>query len=114
MPDPTRAIARHELPGIDEAALRAARAFDGLLVAARDAGSERWTRFLEPLPDRLRDDDLGALRRTARRCRSAFGPGDSVLDIVPEGIGMPARTAVDDLLRRLSRLESTDGREGRQ
>jgi hypothetical protein len=114
MPDPTRSIARHELPGIDEAAFRAARSFDLLLGAARSAGSERWVRFLEPLPDRLRDDDLGALRRTARRCRSAFGPGDSVLEVVPEVIGIPARAAIDELLRQLARLETTDGREGRQ
>ena len=92
----------------------AARAFDLLLAAARTAGSERWTRFLEPLPDRLRDDDLSALRRTARRCRSAFGPGDSVLEVVPDEVGLRARTAIDDLLRRLSRLEATVGREGRQ
>ena len=111
MPDDGRAVARHELPGLDEAALRAARSFDLLLEAARAARSERWVRFLEPLPDRLRDDDPVALRRTARRCRSAFGPGDSVLEIVPEDAGLLARRAIDDLIRVLARLDATGGRD---
>ncbi len=90
---------------MDEAALRAARAFDLMVDAARDTENQRWLRFLEPLPDRLRDDDPAALRRTARRCRSAFGPVDSVLDALPTEIAMSAMRAIDDLLRVLARLE---------
>ncbi|HEY4632973.1 MAG TPA: hypothetical protein VIH00_03565 [Candidatus Limnocylindrales bacterium] len=110
MPDGRRIVARHELPGLDDAALRAARAFDLMVVAARDVGNQRWLRFLEPLPDRLRDDDPVALRRTARRCRSAFGPNDSVLDALPTEVGVPAMRAIDDLIRVLARLEAAGGR----
>jgi hypothetical protein len=106
MPEPTRPLARHEQPALDEAALVAARAFDRLLEAAREGGDARWTRFLEPLPDRLRDDDVTALRRTARRCRSAFGPGDSLVDILPADIVRPAIKAIDDVLRVLARLDA--------
>jgi hypothetical protein len=110
MPDPvSRPPARHELTDIDEAAIAAARAFDLLLAGAREAGSQRWVRFLEPLPNRLRDDELAALPRTARRCRSAFGPGDSVLDVVPRDVGTTAARSIDDLLRVLARHAATAG-----
>jgi hypothetical protein len=115
MPEPSRPPARHELPALDEAALRAARAFDLMLQAARHLGDIRWTRFLEPLPDRLRDDDVVNLRRTARRCRSAFGPGDSVLDALPGEVARPAARSIEDLLRVLARLEvGTGGTEHSQ
>lgn len=104
-----RPPARHELTAVDEAALDAARAVDRLLAAARDAGSERWVRYLEPLPDRLRDDDLAALPRTARRCRSAIGPVDSVLDVVPSDVGTDAARAIDQLLRQIARHEVQPG-----
>ncbi|HLA17007.1 MAG TPA: hypothetical protein VJZ72_08930 [Candidatus Limnocylindrales bacterium] len=110
MADRRPAVARHELPLLDEAALRAARAFDLLVVAAREAGDERWSRFLEPLPDRLRDDEPAALRRTTQRCRSAFGPGDSVLDALPFEVALAAQRAIDELIRRLARLEMAGDR----
>jgi hypothetical protein len=109
MADRATGPARHELPTLDAAALGAARAFDLLLDAARDAGSVRWVRYLEPLPDRLRDDDLRALRGTIRRCRSAFGPGDSVLDVVPDEVGLAARRAIDEVTRVLARHDATVG-----
>ena len=110
MTDRQPTVARHELPLLDEAALRAARAFDALVAAAREAGNERWLAFLEPLPDRLRDDEPVALRRTARRCRSAFGPGDSVLDALPFEGAIAAQRAIDELIRRLARLEMAGDR----
>jgi hypothetical protein len=109
MPESDPVPARHQLPTLDTAAMAAARAFDVLLDAAREAGSDRWVRYLEPLPDRLRDDDLRALRGTVRRCRSAFGPGDSVLDVVPEDVGLTARRAIDEVIRVLARHDVTVG-----
>jgi hypothetical protein len=97
--------ARHERPAIDEAALRAARTADVVLAAARERGIERWVRFLEPLPDRLRDDDLRALRGTALRCRAAFGPKDSIRDVLPGDVTEPFLDAVDRLLRLMARRE---------
>ena len=75
----SRRPARHERPAIDEAGLVAARHADRLLAAARAIGSERWIAYLEPLPDRLRDDDPSALRATATRVpgglrRQGFDP----------------------------------------
>ncbi len=101
--------ARHELPAIDEAALLAARAADLLLAEARASGADRWARFLEPLPERLRDDALPALRATARRCRAAFGPGDSIRDALPGEATEPFVVAVDRLLRAIARHDATVG-----
>ena len=60
MPDRTRTVApaRHEYPVIDDLGLVSARHADRLLAAARERGNVRWTAYLDPLPDRLRDDDL--------------------------------------------------------
>ena len=99
--------ARHEQPAIDEAALVAARHADRLLEAARDAGSERWRTYLEPLPDRLRDDDLRDLRSTALRVRAAYGPKDSVRDVLPSDVTEPLLEATDRLLRLLARRDVT-------
>ena len=81
---PPPGVARHEHPAIDEAGLVAARHADRLLAAARELGSARWVAYLEPLPDRLRDDEPTALRATATRCRAAYGVKDSIRD-VPAG-----------------------------
>ncbi len=78
---PSRRPARHERPAIDEAGLVAARHADRLLAGAREVGSARWVAYLEPLPDRLRDDDPPALRATATRCRAAYGVKDSIRDV---------------------------------
>lgn len=108
-PDPgtsrhaSRGPARHEVPAIDAAALTAARCADRVLQAGRDRGSERWVAFLEPIPDRLRDDEPAALTATARRARSAYGPKDSISDALPTDVTEPFRDALDKLLKELAR-----------
>jgi hypothetical protein len=97
-----RGPARHERPAIDEAALAAARAGDRLVAEARVRGAERWLAYLEPLPDRLRDDDIADLRRTALRARSAYGPKDSVRDVLPREVTEPFLDAIDRLLKELA------------
>lgn len=98
--------ARHERPAIDEAALAAARHGDRLVAAARQLGQARWEAFLAPLPDRLRDDELGSLRATALRARAAYGPKDSVRDALPEELTEPFLDAIDRLLKELARREA--------
>jgi hypothetical protein len=105
-PPTRRGPARHERPAIDEAALLAARAGDRMLVAAREAGSPRWVAYLEPLPDRLRDDEIADLRRVALRARSAYGPKDSVRDVLPRDLTEPFLDAVDRLLKELARRDA--------
>lgn len=104
-PAPLSGRARHEDPAIDEAALAAARAADHLLTAARAAGRSRWVGYLAPLPDRLRDDDLADLRRTALRARAAYGPKDSLRDALPPAVTEPFLEAIDRLLKVLARRE---------
>jgi len=105
MPERTRprGPARHELPTIDELALIAARHGDRLVDAARGRGADRWVVFLDPLPDRLRDDELAALRSTAMRARAAYGPKDSVRDVLPAEVTEPFLDAIDRLLREINR-----------
>ena len=98
-----RPPARHERPVLDAAGLEAARHGDRLLAAARDLGATRWATFLEPLPDRLRDEEPVALRRTAMRARAAYGPKDSVRDALPAELTEPFLHAIDRLLRELNR-----------
>lgn len=95
--------ARHEDPAVDEAALAAARQADLLLAAVRSVGSERWTTFLAPLPDRLRDEPMDALRAIALRARAAFGPKDSIRDVLSDDLTLPFRDAVDRLIKALGR-----------
>ena len=99
----TRGPARHELPAIDDLAMVAARHADRLLDAARDRGNARWVTFLEPLPERLRDEDLPGLRAAAVRARAAYGPKDSVRDVLPETLTEPFLDAIDRLLREINR-----------
>jgi hypothetical protein len=110
MPEPRRrrGPARHERPAIDDAALIAARHADRLVAAARDRGSARWAEFLAPLPDRLRDDELTSLRSVAMRARAAYGPKDSVRDVLPADLTEPFLEAIDRLLRELARREAAD------
>jgi hypothetical protein len=105
MPDRTRVRgpARHEVPAIDDLGLVAARHADRLLAAARERGADRWVVFLEPLPDRLRDDELPALRSTALRARAAYGPKDSVRDVLPADVTEPFLEAIDRLVREMNR-----------
>jgi hypothetical protein len=100
-----RAPARHETPEIDAAALDAARAADRLLASAIEAGSERWIRYLAPMPDRFRDDPIPSLRTAARAGRSAFGPKDSIRDALPEAVTEPFLAAIDRLLKLIARWE---------
>jgi NifB/MoaA-like Fe-S oxidoreductase len=105
MPDPvrTRGPARHELGAVDDLALSAARHADRLVAAARERGAERWLAFLEPLPDRLRDEDLRGLRSTAMRARAAYGPKDSVRDALPAELTEPFLDSIDRLIREINR-----------
>jgi len=98
--------ARHEDPAIDEAALAAARDADRLLGEARARGAERWVAYLEPLPDRLRDDDLTDLRGTALRARAAYGARDSIRDVLPPTVTEPFLRAIDRLLKLIARREA--------
>jgi hypothetical protein len=95
--------ARHERPVIDDAALLAARQADRLLGEARARGLTRWITYLAPLPDRLRDDQLGELRATALRSRAAYGVKDSVRDVLPPELTEPFLVSIDRLLRELNR-----------
>jgi hypothetical protein len=101
-----REPARHELGAVDAAALEAAREADRLLAAAEEAGLDRWVAYLAPLPDRLRDDTLPALRSTAARARAAFGPKDSIREALPDEVTLPFLAAVDRLLRLIARREN--------
>jgi NifB/MoaA-like Fe-S oxidoreductase len=105
MPELVRARgpARHELPAIDDLAMIAARHADRLLTSARERGNTRWVTFLEPLPDRLRDEDLPGLRAAAVRARAAYGPKDSVRDVLPGDVTEPFLEAIDRLLREINR-----------
>ena len=86
--------------------MAAARAADRLLEAATDAGLERWTAVLAPIPGRLRDDPPADLEATARRARAIYGPKDSIRDALPNELTLPFRDALDRLLRELARLEA--------
>ena len=105
---------RHELPIIDNAALAAARHADRLVDAARAAaaagapGAARWAAFLEPLPDRLRDAPAAELRSVAHRARAAYGPKDSIAEVLPAGLAIAFRDAIDELVRILMRHEATE------
>ena len=105
MPEGTRArgLARHELGAIDDLALIAARHADRILAAARERRADRWATFLEPLPDRLRDEGLPGLRATAMRARAAYGPKDSVRDALPPDVTEPFLDSIDRLLREINR-----------
>jgi hypothetical protein len=98
--------ARHERPDIDDAAMRAARAADLALAAVRERGSARWEAFLAPIPDHLRDDDLRDLRGTATRARAAFGPKDSIRDVLAPDVTEPFLDALDRLLKALARRDA--------
>lgn len=105
MPDRPMAVgpARHEHPTIDDAALVAARHGDRLLDAARESGHDRWAAYLAPLPDRLRDEPVTALRSVALRARAAYGPKDSIRDALPADLTEPFLLAIDRLLKLLAR-----------
>ena len=101
-----RGPARHELPAVDEAGLVAARNVDRLIAAARDLGADRWVAYFEPMADRLRDDEPRALRQVAMRARAAFGPKDSIRDILPREITEPFLESIDRLLKQVNRRDT--------
>jgi hypothetical protein len=76
-----------------------------MVQEARDREAERWVAYLEPLPDSLRDADLGDLRRVALRARAAYGPKDSVRDALPPAVTEPFLEAIDRLLKELARRD---------
>jgi hypothetical protein len=100
---------RHELPEVDAAALEAARAADALVAAAREVGNERWLRYLEPLPGRLRDDPLPELRAATRVARAAYGPKDSVRDVLPWETTEVFLDRIDRLIKAINRWEANRG-----
>jgi len=97
---------RHELPEVDAAALEAARAADRVVAAAKDLGADRWLRYFEPLPTRLRDDPLPELRAATRLARAAYGPKDSVRDQLPADATEPFLDRIDRLIRAINRWEA--------
>ena len=84
----------------------AARAADDALAVAREMESERWIRYLEPLPDRLRDDPLRDLRAATRTLRAAYGPKDSIRDSLPELVTEPLLKAIDRLQKAIARFDA--------
>jgi hypothetical protein len=98
--------ARHERPEIDTLALAAAREAEKVLEAARVRGLARWEAFLGPLPDVLRDGGLADLRRAARLARSAYGPKDSIRDVLPVESTEALLDSLDRLLRALAKEET--------
>lgn len=95
--------ARHERPAIDEAALAAALQADRLLEAARARSAARWEEFLAPLPEQLRDVGIADLRRIAQRARAAYGPKDSIRDVLSADLTEPFLVDLDRLLKALAR-----------
>jgi hypothetical protein len=95
--------ARHELPAIDEAALTAARAADKMLEFARDRGLQRWSDFLGPVPDQLRDAGVKQLVVVVQRARAAYGPKDSIREAMPPEVTEPFLLALDRLKKALMR-----------
>lgn len=94
---------RHDLGSIDDLGLAAARDADRLLAESRRRGQDRWTAFLEPLPDRLRDEELPGLRATTVRARAAYGAKDSIRDALPAELTEPFLEAIDRLRREIDR-----------
>ncbi len=76
---------------------------DRLLAAAKERGASRWETYLEPLPDRLRDEEPGGLWSVAARARAAYGPKDSIRDALPADLTEPFLDAIDRLMRELAR-----------
>ena len=97
---------RLDEPAIDEVALVAARRAEIALEAARERGQERWAMFLAPLPERLRDEPVAALRPAVLRARAAFGPKDSIRDVLPSEVTEPLLDSLDRLTRELNRRDA--------
>ena len=76
------------------------------MAAAETAGATRWLRYFETMPDRLRDDEPRSLRQVALRARAAFGPKDSVRDVLPPDVTEPFLESIDRLLKQLNRRDT--------
>ena len=74
-----------------------------MITAARTVGADRWVAYLDPLADRLRDDDPRGLRQVAFRARAAYGPKDSVRDVLPDDVTTPFLDSIDRLIKTLNR-----------
>jgi len=95
--------ARHELAEIDEAALVAACTADRLLDTARRLGSQRWTDFLAPIPEELRDSGVEQLLKVVQRARAAYGHKDSIRDVLPAELTEPFLDQLDRLRKLVVR-----------
>ena len=100
-----RGPARHELPAVDEAGLIAGRAADRIVAAAEALGATRWVSYFEAMPDRLRDDEPRSLRQVALRARAAYGPKDSIRDVLPPEVTEPFLESIDRLLKQLNKRD---------
>ena len=76
------------------------------MAALHVAGNDRWTAYFEPMPDRLRDDEPRGLRQVALRARAAYGPKDSIRDVVPREVTEPFLDSIDRLLKQLARRDT--------
>ena len=101
-----RGPARHELPAVDEAGLIAGRHAERVVAAAEAVGATRWQRYFETMPDRLRDDEPRSLRQVALRARAAYGPKDSVRDVLPPDVTEPFLEAIDRLIKQLNKRDA--------
>ena len=94
------------MPAIDEAALAAARAADRVIGrGARARAPIAGCAYFEPLADRLRDDEPRDLRQAALRARAAYGPKDSIRDVLPDEVTEPFLDAIDRLIKQLNRRD---------
>ncbi len=101
-----RGPARHELPAVDEAGLAAAWHADRVVAALEAARLARWTTYFAPMPERLRDDEPRGLRQVAMRARAAYGPKDSIRDVLPRELTEPFLDSIDRLLKQLARRDT--------
>ena len=61
--------------------------------------------YFEPLADRLRDDEPRDLRQAALRARAAYGPKDSIRDVLPDEVTEPLLVSIDRLIKQLNRRD---------
>lgn len=74
-----------------------------MLEAARARGLTRWEEFLAQIPGLFRDAAISDLRRVAMRARAAYGPKDSIREMLPADLTEPFLTDLDRLLKALAR-----------
>ena len=79
------------------------------MAAAERLGATRWLRYFEAMPDRLRDDEPRSLRQVALRARAAYGPKDSVRDVLPAEVTEPFLDSIDRLIKQLNKRDTGAG-----